>query len=281
MAPHFQLDYTGYVIVLNLPHAYLMVRYVGFACALSILFVHLSHADTSDYFTDCSSRTGSNATVIITDSAEPTLAGQPLSPGVEIATYSLDGLCAGVGTWDGSSLAVTVWGDDSQTEEKDGLAEGERFVYRLWDPNAEVELSASNAEMDVTYDASELSLSTSEASFADGAVYQVSSFDVTIVLGDESSPSVAVDRLTLYPNYPDPAADLTTFEFDLPLRAVVRAETFDLLGRRISLVAPPQPLPAGRHTIQVKLDQWPSGTYVMRLRAGETVRTRTFKVVRN
>lgn len=248
------------------------------ACAAIISFVHLTYAaDGSTYFDECASRTGTNATVVITSSAAPTLDGQLLPVGVEVAVFNGEGLCGGVGIWDGFSLIITVWGDDSQTEEKDGLADRERFEYRIWDPTSEMELNASNAEIDVTYDTSNAILPGSNGGFSDGAIFQVGSFEVTLAGGTRD----LVDRVMLHTNFPNPASEKTTFEFDLPRRTVVRAEVFDLLGRRVAVIKPDGNLLPGRHAMEVDLGGMPSGTYILRLFAGDTVRTRPFKVVRN
>jgi len=55
-----------------------------------------------------------------------------LSIGDEIAAYDEDGRLIGSTVYEGNNLALTVWGDDITTNEKDGLVEGERIIFRLW-----------------------------------------------------------------------------------------------------------------------------------------------------
>ena len=55
-----------------------------------------------------------------------------LSIGDEIAAYDEEGRLIGSTVYEGSNLALTVWGDDMTTDEKDGLIESERIIFRLW-----------------------------------------------------------------------------------------------------------------------------------------------------
>ena len=55
-----------------------------------------------------------------------------LSIGDEIAAYDEEGRLIGSTVYEGNNLALTVWGDDMTTDEKDGLIEGERIIFRLW-----------------------------------------------------------------------------------------------------------------------------------------------------
>ena len=54
--------------------------------------------------------------------------GSTLSIGDEIAAYNEDGRLIGSTVYKGNNLALTVWGDDVTTDEKDGLIEGERII---------------------------------------------------------------------------------------------------------------------------------------------------------
>ena len=55
-----------------------------------------------------------------------------LSIGDEIAAYDEEGRLIGSTVYEGNNLALTVWGDDMTTHEKDGLIESERIIFRLW-----------------------------------------------------------------------------------------------------------------------------------------------------
>jgi len=62
-----------------------------------------------------------------------------LSIGDEIAAYDEDGRLIGSTVYEGNNLALTVWGDDITTDEKDGLVEGERIIFRLWNSTTSTE----------------------------------------------------------------------------------------------------------------------------------------------
>ena len=62
-----------------------------------------------------------------------------LSIGDEIAAYDEDGRLIGSTVYEGNNLALTVWGDDMTTDEKDGLIEGERIIFRLWNSTTSTE----------------------------------------------------------------------------------------------------------------------------------------------
>lgn len=256
-----------------------MVKYVLSAVMYAALvpFVQpLSASEINTYFDGCASRTGTNATVIITSSASPTLDGEPLAEGIEIAVFDSSGLCAGVGTWDGRSTIITVWGNDTLTEEKDGLADEEQLEYRIWDPASNTEINSTNAEFRVTYDTISTVNPELSGGYSDGAIFHVSTFDVALGPAQE-----VFQKLALHPNYPNPASDVTTFAIDLPERSVVHAAVFDLLGRRVAVVHREKELDPGRHEMAIELGGLSSGTYILRLFAGKSVRNRAFKVVRH
>lgn len=61
--------------------------------------------------------------------------------------------------------------------------------------------------------------------------------------------------------------------FTLPRAATVRLEAFDLVGRRVAVLADGF-RPAGRHRLVPAVGDWPAGPYVLRLRAGRHTATR-------
>jgi hypothetical protein len=63
--------------------------------------------------------------------------GFSLAAGDQIAIFNPAGtICAGVSTWTGSNIAITAWGDDSQTAAIDGLQSGDVMAFRIWDQSA-------------------------------------------------------------------------------------------------------------------------------------------------
>jgi flagellar hook capping protein FlgD len=86
-------------------------------------------------------------------------------------------------------------------------------------------------------------------------------------------------EFALHANQPNPFARLTTLRFALPQSEHVRLEVFDLLGRRVSVLADGT-FEAGEHAVQ-----WDgrgahgallsAGVYVARIHAGEFRARRT------
>ncbi|MGH7494589.1 MAG: FlgD immunoglobulin-like domain containing protein [bacterium] len=77
--------------------------------------------------------TGSNATLAVPSSANPSILGAPLANGDEIAVFTPEGLCVGSTIWQsGQNAVIVAWGDNDQTQEIDGLRAGERMHFCVW-----------------------------------------------------------------------------------------------------------------------------------------------------
>ncbi len=86
---------------------------------------------------------------------------------------------------------------------------------------------------------------------------------------DGSAPSA----VALAPTYPNPFAQTSTVTFDVPTASPVLLEVFDVTGRRVAELAD-RAFEAGRHSVVWDAGSLPSGTYIIRLRSGDTVATR-------
>ncbi|MBN2103200.1 T9SS type A sorting domain-containing protein [bacterium] len=76
--------------------------------------------------------TGNNATVVLPAEANPNIDGNSLLNGDYIGAFTPAGLCCGYAQWQETNLSLTVWGDDSQTNEIDGFQPGEIISYRVY-----------------------------------------------------------------------------------------------------------------------------------------------------
>ncbi len=120
----------------------------------TILLAFSNPAVAQSHFNQCASGTGSNASVIIDPAISPTIDGTGMGSGDEIAVFNAAGLCAGVDTWTGSVIAVTVWGDDPFTTPVDGMAANENLRFVMWDQSAGTEVGlSSGTNVNVSYDA--------------------------------------------------------------------------------------------------------------------------------
>jgi hypothetical protein len=68
----------------------------------------------------------------------------------------------------------------------------------------------------------------------------------------------------LDPNYPNPFNPITQIPFTLPRPTDVTLEIYDILGRKVATAAA-RPYPAGRHLIEWRAGEQPSGVYFYRL----------------
>ncbi|MCX6256454.1 MAG: FG-GAP-like repeat-containing protein [Bacteroidia bacterium] len=58
----------------------------------------------------------------------------------EIGVFDSNGLLVGSSVINSGFAAITLWGDDELTPEKDGLVEGEEFVLKLWNSESQKEM---------------------------------------------------------------------------------------------------------------------------------------------
>jgi len=99
-----------------------------------ILFISLSlfsFAQPNWFYTN----TGSNHTVLIQAGIPITINGVSFSNGDYVGVFydSLGTLaCAGYSVINGGTSALTVWGDDASTGDKDGFAANEAFNWKIW-----------------------------------------------------------------------------------------------------------------------------------------------------
>jgi hypothetical protein len=90
------------------------------------------------------------------------------------------------------------------------------------------------------------------------------SFSTEPLVSIASDKTETPTRYALYQNYPNPFNPNTTISFDLPEKAQVRLEIFDLSGRRIQTLLDSH-LPAGSHQVNFTPAGLSSGLYVYRL----------------
>ncbi len=196
---------------------------------------------------------------------------QVSSPGAETVSFSVVHAAPGLGTVDLSNAElgtapiqpgkVTGYGEVSASmQQLNVLAPGTQDVlgsFRLDWTN-----EGGKAFVLVLGDGPVL-----ESISADGAV--TSPVDATGTEAEEIP-----DRITLYANYPNPFNPVTTLSYAMPTSGEVLLEVFDALGRRVAILAEGVQS-AGRHEVTFNAEGLPSGLYVYRLTAGETVETRT------
>jgi hypothetical protein len=79
--------------------------------------------------------TGNNMTILFPFETTNSV----LNANDEVATYDQNGLLVGSTVISNRHSVITLWGDDITTLEKDGLSEGERIVFKLWNSKTATE----------------------------------------------------------------------------------------------------------------------------------------------
>ncbi len=79
--------------------------------------------------------------------------------------------------------------------------------------------------------------------------------------------------------HPNPAISSTNVTFEMAEAGPVRIEVFDMLGRRVAVLADGT-VEAGEHALTWEAGTLPSGLYLVRLTAGNTVQTRRLTLAR-
>jgi uncharacterized protein (DUF1501 family) len=80
-------------------------------------------------------------------------------------------------------------------------------------------------------------------------------------------------------NYPNPFRSRTTVQYGVSEAAHVSLDVYNALGQHVAQPVD-EPHAAGAHEVELTDVRWPSGTYLCRLQAGDTVRDHTMKLVR-
>lgn len=81
-------------------------------------------------------QTGLSAQIEVPLDIEPEVNDRALVEGDLIGVFFDDNgtnKCAGYGYWQGNDLVFSIYGDDTNTAEKDGLSNSENFIFYVWD----------------------------------------------------------------------------------------------------------------------------------------------------
>ena len=144
----------------------------------------------------------------------------------------------------------------------------------------EVGFVESNAEGGTSTEATTYRFTDADLPYAaDELEYRLRQVDIdgSETLTDPVEIERAVEQLELRKTFPNPASGQATVQFAVPGRQDVALRLYDVLGRQVRTVQ--QGALEGRQELQVDLSGLPSGTYFVRLRAEDHVRTQRLTVV--
>jgi hypothetical protein len=152
---------------------------------------------------------------------------------------------------------------------------GNGRVYTLW---LEVADAADNVGTGEYMAHTPANVASGPLAVDDGVFYSVTGCDplaapdVLAKQDDQSLESVTKapelpDEYALSQNYPNPFNPTTTVRFDLPEETQVLLTVHDMLGRTVATLVDAD-LPGGSHQVRWDATGFPSGPYLLRIRAG-------------
>ncbi|MBN1347886.1 T9SS type A sorting domain-containing protein [candidate division KSB1 bacterium] len=208
--------------------------------------------------------TGENATVVLPKDIEPRYSdGAFLEEGDEIGIFNSSGICCGAIVWQCENAAITIWGDDSQTENPDGFRNGEQFSFRVWRKHL-------NREYPVT-----IEFHNNHPCGYQSNGFSVLSHFIVDLRRDVSRIDAAgiPSDFRLLQNYPNPFNPETTIEYHLPQSTQVVISIYDIQGHEVRRLIN-ETRDAGYHTISwdARDDadvRVASGIYFYRITAGD------------
>jgi len=96
---------------------------------------------------------------------------------------------------------------------------------------------------------------------------------------NEQQAALMPKDFSLVQNYPNPFNPSTQIAFSLPTASTVKLEVFDLLGRRVALLADGM-LNAGYHTRLFDGSDLSSGMYLYRIQAGDFIQVKKMMLLK-
>jgi len=108
---------------------------------------------------------------------------------------------------------------------------------------------------------------------SDGVLTGTDSLTVSIASGVHTESFELPETFDLQAAYPNPFNPTTTVTYGLPTAVEVRITATDLLGRQVATLVAGETKAAGYHTVQFNAEGLASGTYLIRMEAGDFVAT--------
>ncbi|NUM76189.1 T9SS type A sorting domain-containing protein [candidate division KSB1 bacterium] len=157
--------------------------------------------------------TASSATIAVPAAINPVIGTTPLQTGDAIGVFFQSGntlLCAGYGFWQaGQNLALTAWGDNSQTPVKDGFAEGDLIRYKIWEAAGQKEY-----DTEVTY-------RTGGTTFTNNGIYELSSLRAVTSVSHSNALAQGWNMISSYVE-PNPANLETVLAEVIPQMVIMK-----------------------------------------------------------
>jgi hypothetical protein len=174
-----------------------------------------------------------------------------------------------------SEATVLMW--KTASEQNNAGFEVQRSVSDEWTTLSFIEGAGTTSEAQ-TYRHRDTNLPYE----ADSVTYRLKQVDIdgTTAFSEARTLRIgAPDQLSLHAPFPNPAQGQVTLRYALPSKTDVSIRVYDLLGRRVATLQR-GPQDAGRKEVQISTSDLSSGTYFVRIQAGEQMKTRRLTVVK-
>jgi hypothetical protein len=158
-----------------------------------------------------------------------------------IGVFDISGNCYGAAEWSGANTAITAFGDDPMTDEKDGFVPGEAMIIKSYNPESEME---TILDVEFSY-----SMPHNEA-FTENGLSAISSIK-SGAIGIENTGQVQQVQIV-----PNPAKDAFTLYLDFDPQQKGLLELYNLKGQLM------KQLEIQDKTTKVEIADLPAGVYV-------------------
>ena len=179
--------------------------------------------------------------------------------GDEVAAYDEAGNLVGSAVFEGTHIAMTVWGDDSTTDSKEGVVEGETITFKLWHSDMDVEES-----FEVRWDEG------SDMYVTDG---------ISVAGNITLTGSDAMNAYELYQNVPNPFTGKTSIKFFVPTDVEVNISIYNMLGEFVAEVTN-DIYQVGEHSVVFEGNELGQGTYFVKMTTENFTTTKSMNVVK-
>ena len=231
-------------------------------CGLLMAFAFSVATQAKSPFVECSARTGHNASIFVRTEVTPTVNGLSLEAGDEIVAIDDQGTCVGKALWEDNTVAITVWGDDQMTPQKDGLAIGEALRLIVYDTSENLIFGFDDGSATVEFD--QKFPFKAEGVYEPDALYNVAYFDVQ---GDPTTPETPSEEgFMLTPPAPNPFYPATSFTLRLAEPQDIAIRVYNAIGRQVETIHEGILAAGIEHQFRFSGDVHPSGVYLFRVR---------------
>ncbi len=172
--------------------------------------------------------------------------------GSEVGFFTNDGILVGSTVFENRNIALSVWGNDKYSADKNGLYNDEAFSIKLFNESEEELFISSWLQGDEYFDANKISIAEK--------IINKNDFNGILEI------------------YPNPASDKVSVSFKISNDDDIVIELYNAIGERIE-VLPKQHYLSGSHTIELKTNQLANGDYYFRFLCSQFVDTKNIQIM--